>query len=157
VVISFGSGETPMDSDVLAGMCVPAIFSGRLVDRFGAAAVSLVGMMVFMCSIALAASGTAFTNVLSSSLLLGLGWNLMYVSGTTLIARRHPTITELFRCLILRRVIPSRSCFDRIKLDDDVANGMCIGHRDLKLPLCRQRLLLFVLPPTPIKLNHACG
>ena len=75
------------------GMFLPAFFSGRLVDKFGAAAVSIAGACVFAVSIALAASGTVFANFLLSSLLLGVGWNLMYVAGTTLIARSH-TVEE---------------------------------------------------------------
>ncbi|MCH9674434.1 MAG: MFS transporter [Gammaproteobacteria bacterium] len=71
------------------GMFLPAFFSGKLVDKFGAGLVSLVGAIVFAVSITLAASGTALSNFWVSSMLLGVGWNLMYVAGTTLIARSH--------------------------------------------------------------------
>ncbi|MBT6273472.1 MAG: MFS transporter [Chromatiales bacterium] len=71
------------------GMFLPAFFSGKLVDRFGPAAISVAGAGVFAVSIALAATDTVFTHFLVSSLLLGAGWNLMYVAGTTLIARSH--------------------------------------------------------------------
>jgi len=73
------------------GMFLPAFFSGRLVNRFGAARVSIAGAIVFASSIILAASGSAFFHFLTSSILLGVGWNLMYVSGTALIARSHTT------------------------------------------------------------------
>lgn len=75
------------------GMFLPAFFSGRLVDKFGAAAISIVGACVLAVSITFTSSGTLFGNFLLSSLLLGVGWNLIYVAGTTLIARSH-TVAE---------------------------------------------------------------
>jgi len=71
------------------GMFIPAFFSGRLVDRLGPATVSIAGACVFILSITLALSGTAMGYFLVSSFLLGAGWNLMYVAGSTLIAASH--------------------------------------------------------------------
>ena len=71
------------------GMFLPAFFSGRLVDRFGPAVVAIGGAAIFLVSISLAASGVGLLNFWSSSMLLGAGWNFMYVAGTTLVTRSH--------------------------------------------------------------------
>jgi MFS family permease len=71
------------------GMFLPGFVSGRLVDRLGAARVASVGGAILLVSVAVALSGVDFGHFLVSSLLLGAGWNLMMVAGTTLLGRAH--------------------------------------------------------------------
>ena len=71
------------------GMFLPSFFSGRLVDRFGAATVGLAGAAILGVSASVAAAGIEFVNFGVALALLGLGWNFMYVAGTAMIAASH--------------------------------------------------------------------
>ncbi len=71
------------------GMFLPSFFSGRLIDRFGAANVAIAGAVILAASAAVAASGAEFGHFGGALTLLGVGWNLMFVAGTTMIAAAH--------------------------------------------------------------------
>ncbi|OBY88521.1 MFS transporter [Pseudomonas sp. AU11447] len=71
------------------GMFLPAFVAGPLVDRLGGRRVAWVGMALLAVSAAVALSGQSVAQFLISSLLLGMGWNLMLVAGTTLLAFGH--------------------------------------------------------------------
>jgi len=71
------------------GMFLPGFFAGHLVDRFGARAIGALGALVLIGSVGVAVASPAFSNFLVSSLLLGAGWNLMLVAGTTLLSDGH--------------------------------------------------------------------
>jgi MFS family permease len=70
-------------------MFVPSFFTGRLIDRHGAARVALAGVVAFAASAAVAVLGTGFFFFLVSSCLLGVGWNFTYIAGTTQITASH--------------------------------------------------------------------
>ena len=70
-------------------MFAPAFFAGALVDRWGSRRVAMLGSAILATSAAVALSGQDFAHFLASSLLLGLGWNLMLIAGTTLLAEAH--------------------------------------------------------------------
>ncbi|WP_371226718.1 MFS transporter [Pseudomonas sp. QE6] len=71
------------------GMFLPAFVAGPLVDRLGGRRVAWLGMVVLAVSAAVALSGQSVAQFLASSLLLGMGWNLMLIAGTTLLAFGH--------------------------------------------------------------------
>jgi MFS family permease len=71
------------------GMFVPSFFTGRLIDRHGAARVALGGVIAFAASGTVATIGTGFLSFLISSCLLGIGWNFTYIAGTTQITASH--------------------------------------------------------------------
>jgi len=71
------------------GMFLPAFVAGPLVDRLGGRCVAWLGIALLAVSAAVALSGQSVTPFLISSLLLGMGWNLMLVAGTTLLAFGH--------------------------------------------------------------------
>ena len=73
----------------MLGMFLPAFVAGPLVDRLGATRMALLGCAVLALSAAVALSGLNQWFFLFSSFLLGLGWNLMLVSGSTLLAAGH--------------------------------------------------------------------
>lgn len=73
----------------MLGMFLPAFVAGPLVDRFGSRRVALLGCLILVGSAVIALSGVAQVFFLVSSFLLGLGWNLMLVAGTTLLAEGH--------------------------------------------------------------------
>jgi MFS family permease len=71
------------------GMFVPSFFTGRLIDRHGAALVALAGVAAFAASGIVATTGTGFLYFLISSCFLGIGWNFTYIAGTTQITASH--------------------------------------------------------------------
>ncbi|MES2818247.1 MAG: MFS transporter [Pseudomonadota bacterium] len=73
----------------MLGMFLPAFVAGPLVDRLGSLKVAVLGSLVLLCSAGTALSGLGQVHFLLSSFLLGLGWNLMLIAGTTLLASGH--------------------------------------------------------------------
>ena len=73
----------------MLGMFLPAFVAGPLVDRLGATRMALLGCLTLIGSAAIALSGLSQEYFLISSFLLGLGWNLLMVAGSTLLAQGH--------------------------------------------------------------------
>ncbi|MFH1803687.1 MAG: MFS transporter [Pseudomonadota bacterium] len=73
----------------IIGMFLPAFVAGPLMDRYGPRKMAMAGVAVLVLSAAVALSGQNQTAFLISSFLLGLGWNLMLLAGTTLLGEGH--------------------------------------------------------------------
>ncbi len=73
----------------LIGMFVPSFFSGRLVARFGVWPVLATGMALLVVCAVTAISSTALPAFYAALFFLGVGWNLMIVSGTTLLSQSY--------------------------------------------------------------------
>ncbi|MBF7731439.1 MFS transporter [Pseudomonas sp. N040] len=73
----------------MLGMFLPAFAAGPLVDRLGCRRMALLGCLILTASAAVALCGLTQWFFLFSSFLLGLGWNLLMVAGTTLLAQGH--------------------------------------------------------------------
>ena len=71
------------------GMFVPSFFTGALIDRFGVRNIILAGIAVIGLHVTLALSGTDFMNFVSGLIFLGIGWNFMFIGGTTLLTRTY--------------------------------------------------------------------
>ncbi|OLU31741.1 MFS transporter [Pseudomonas sp. PA15(2017)] len=71
------------------GMFLPALIAGPLVDRLGSRPVALLGIATLGGSALVGLSGQSQAYFLVSSLLLGIGWNLILIAGTTLLATAH--------------------------------------------------------------------
>jgi MFS family permease len=67
------------------GMFLPSFFTGSLIARFGVLRVMLTGVALFAGHILMSLSGTGFNSFASALVLLGVGWNFLYVGGTTLL------------------------------------------------------------------------
>jgi len=72
------------------GMFFPSFFTGGLIARFGALRIILIGAALNIVCIAIALAGVAVLNFQAALLLLGVGWNFMYIGGTAL-------LTEVYR------------------------------------------------------------
>ena len=71
----------------VVAMFAPSFVTGHLISRFGVKNIMAAGLLMYAICIFAALSGTAFWHYFTALFLLGLGWNFLYVSGSTLIAR----------------------------------------------------------------------
>ena len=67
------------------GMFLPSFFSGSLIRRIGILPLMLAGIVLLATHVAIALSGTALLHFLSGLVLVGVGWNFLYVGGSTLL------------------------------------------------------------------------
>jgi predicted MFS family arabinose efflux permease len=81
---SYGDAAFVISSHVVA-MFAPSFFTGRLVRRFGVLPIMLVGAALNLVCIGAALAGIAVMNFWWSMVLLGVGWNFLYIGGTTLL------------------------------------------------------------------------
>ncbi len=73
----------------LVGMYAPSFFTGWLIQRYGVTAVLLAGIGMCGGCVLLATTSTALPNFYAALLCLGIGWNFMFVGGTTLLVRSY--------------------------------------------------------------------
>jgi MFS family permease len=71
------------------GMYVPSFFTGALVARFGVLPIMLAGVAFLLGHIAMTVTGLGFVSFLSALVLLGIGWNFLYVGATTLLTETY--------------------------------------------------------------------
>lgn len=69
----------------IVAMFLPSFFSGWLITRFGAFNIILLGLGCYLLSITAALSGLTLPHFWVALLLLGMGWNFMFVAATTLL------------------------------------------------------------------------
>lgn len=67
------------------GMFAPSFFTGYLIRRFGVLRIILTGAVSNLLCVAINLSGVEFIQFFSSLVLLGIGWNFMFIGGTTLL------------------------------------------------------------------------
>lgn len=71
------------------GMFLPSFFTGNLIVRFGVLKVMFAGLLLFACYIAFALSGLQFHSFAISLVLLGVGWNFLFIGSTSLLTRTY--------------------------------------------------------------------
>lgn len=71
------------------GMFLPSFFSGSLIAKFGARPVMLTGILILAGHVLTTMTGTGFGSFASALVLLGVGWNFLYVGGTTLLTTTY--------------------------------------------------------------------
>lgn len=67
------------------GMYAPSFVTGSLIKRFGVLHIMLTGAALMAGSIAISLSGVALWNFSLALALLGIGWNFLYIGGSTLL------------------------------------------------------------------------
>lgn len=70
-------------------MFAPSLFTGRLIDRFGEVRVMAAGAVLYIICVGVNLSGITIFQFWTALVLLGLGWNFLFVGGTTLLTRVH--------------------------------------------------------------------
>lgn len=71
------------------GMFVPSFFTGSLISRFGMPRVALAGLGLLVISIIVATLGMTLVHFWLALVLLGVGWNFLFIGGSALLATLH--------------------------------------------------------------------
>ena len=69
----------------VAGMYLPSLVCGWLISRFGFQRMMFAGMTALISCLGIAYAAPAFLNFWLALVLLGVGWNFLFVSGTSLL------------------------------------------------------------------------
>lgn len=84
----YGDSAAVIASHVV-GMYAPSFFTGDLIKRFSAVRVMLVGVLLNLACVVIAVGGIRLAHFWWSLVLLGVGWNFMYVGATTLLTETY--------------------------------------------------------------------
>ena len=84
----YGAAAFVISSHVV-GMYLPSFFTGRLIRRFGALPVMFAGALLNAICVGVALSGIAIPQFWFALVLLGVGWNFLFVGATTLLTTTY--------------------------------------------------------------------
>jgi MFS family permease len=73
----------------IVGMFAPSFVPGAVIRRIGALNVIRLGGLVMIAAVATAATGGEFLHFWTALLLVGVGWNFLFIGGTTLLTEAH--------------------------------------------------------------------
>ncbi|WP_138120418.1 MFS transporter [Bathymodiolus heckerae thiotrophic gill symbiont] len=105
VVMSYLMTATPMSMHVIDGfsleqtkfviqshviaMFLPSLFTPFIVKWLGVSRMMLTGVAIYFACVVFAYSGHALNNYWIALILLGLGWNFLFIGGTSLLPRAY--------------------------------------------------------------------
>ncbi|WP_455373931.1 MFS transporter [Limibacillus halophilus] len=84
----FDAAATVIQFHVLA-MYLPSFFTGGLIQRIGLRPVLIGGVLMILGCVAVNFTGVAFLQFTGALVLLGMGWNFLFVGGSTLLVRNY--------------------------------------------------------------------
>ncbi len=73
----------------VVAMFAPSFFTGSLIKRFGVRSILFTGVLMSLGCVAIALSGVDVMHFWIALMLVGVGWNFMYLGGTTLLTETH--------------------------------------------------------------------
>ena len=73
----------------VVGMFLPSFFTGDLIKRFGAMKVIITGTLLNFVAIGIALSGVTVAHFWFALVVLGIGWNFMFIGGTALLTETY--------------------------------------------------------------------
>ncbi|MFT5084707.1 MAG: hypothetical protein ACI9Y1_002763 [Lentisphaeria bacterium] len=73
----------------ILAMFLPSFFSGKLIQSIGTHKSIVLGLGCFACAFILTLQGLEFINFAGGLILIGLGWNILFTTGSTLAAQHH--------------------------------------------------------------------
>lgn len=85
---SVGASTTVIQAHAVA-MFAPGFVTGRLIGRYGTGRVIAAGAVLTAGCVALAVAGRDFMHFTAALVLLGIGWNFMFVGATALLSTAH--------------------------------------------------------------------
>ncbi|MFJ4453194.1 MFS transporter [Pseudomonas sp. NPDC089392] len=71
------------------GMFLPSFFTGAIISRIGALWVMLLGVALLTLHVVTTFSGIGFSSFALALVLLGVGWNFLFIGGTTLLTTTY--------------------------------------------------------------------
>jgi len=77
-----------IQSHMLA-MFLPSLITGKLINRFGEGKVILSGAVLYIVVLAIAFQGQEVIHFWWALLFLGVGWNFLFIGGTTLLPKSY--------------------------------------------------------------------
>jgi len=105
IVMSYLMTATPMSMHVIDGfslehtkfviqshviaMFLPSLFTPFIVKQLGLRKMMFTGVLIYFICIAFAYSGHALNNYWIALILLGLGWNFLFIGGTSLLPQSY--------------------------------------------------------------------
>ncbi|MGB5719267.1 MAG: MFS transporter, partial [Woeseiaceae bacterium] len=78
------------------GMYVPSLAAGFLIEKFGVTPLMFAGALGLLATSIIGLQGHTFLHYWWALMLLGIGWNFLYVGGTTLLTYTY-SMAERFR------------------------------------------------------------
>ncbi len=78
------------------GMYVPSLVSGFLIERLGTVKMMIVGAIALLAATLVGLQGQLITHYWFALVLLGIGWNFLYVAGTTMLTLTY-SMAERFK------------------------------------------------------------
>jgi MFS family permease len=78
------------------GMYVPSLAAGFLIEKFGVTRLMFAGALGLLATSIIGLQGHTFLHYWWALMLLGIGWNFLYVGGTTLLTYTY-SMAERFR------------------------------------------------------------
>jgi MFS family permease len=73
----------------ILGMFVPSFFTGSLIKRFGLIPIMVTGVVLNLVCVAIALHGVEIWNFWLAMLVVGVGWNFMYIGATSLLTETY--------------------------------------------------------------------
>ncbi|RJF86952.1 MFS transporter [Oleomonas cavernae] len=102
-------------------MFAPSFFTGRLIERFGAARIIGIGLVLILGCSAVALTGVTLERFWFALVLIGLGWNFAFVGATTLVTTCHSPAerakTQAANDLIVFGAVSAASFLSGVLLD----------------------------------------
>jgi MFS family permease len=86
--LPYAAAASVISAHVVA-MFGPSFFTGSLIKRFGVLNVMLAGVAAMLACVTIGLSGQMLANFWWALVLLGIGWNFMYIGGTTLLTEAY--------------------------------------------------------------------
>ena len=71
------------------GMFLPSLITGNLINKYGPSKIMYAGTFFYLLTIIMSFFEPNFMNYLISLILLGIGWNFLYISGTSLLVTTY--------------------------------------------------------------------
>ena len=69
----------------LVAMFLPSLITGHLIKKFGHSNIIYIGVLFYVVTIILSLFEKTFANYMIALIFLGLGWNFLFISGTSLV------------------------------------------------------------------------
>jgi MFS family permease len=73
----------------VVAMFAPSFVTGNLIKRFGVLTIMMTGVALNLICVAFAVAGESVANFWFAMVLLGIGWNFMFIGATSLLTETH--------------------------------------------------------------------